>query len=609
MLGSKIIKKAFLMILLLIPFCQFHLLNLSDQNNSMNLHNINLNSMRMMNISIVSDGFMEKYWNNNTSTTPSIVVENSGKIHIVWEDFTEGIWGEAPFDTEIMYCSYTKGFGWSNVTVISDGYNSEYWNNDTSSSPSIGVDPSGKIHVVWEDYTNGIWGVDSEIMYVSYTESIGWSNITILSDNETNWNNDNSVSPKIALDTSGKIHVVWLDYTNGIWGTDPEIMYISSINGVEWTNPIVISDDITNWNNGSSYDPSITVDGSGKIYVVWEDDTIGFWGGGLFDTEIMYASSTDGISWSNATIISDGFNGEYWNNDTSADPSIKIDTSGKIHVVWEDYTDGIWGVDTEIMYASSTDGISWSNATIISDGYNGEYWNNDTSIDPSIAIDSFGRIHVVWEDHTDGIWGVDSEIMYVSYVESEWCSNITIISDDVTDWNNGFSAYPEIFIDNYDNVHIVWDDNTDGIWGIDSEIMYILLIQDKNIFQNDFLLIIGIGIGLGGLTTIIIYFIFKKGRFRVSLSGKMNKIKDMSIGDSYNHNELLELCKKENLIEYLIDKKGLNWTAFNESFIDNIDKLRWDYNEKVEFLRELASLKPKERSKMIREINEKMMDL
>ena len=31
---------------------------------------------------------------------------------------------------------------------------------------------------------------------------------------------------------------------------------------------------------------------------------------------------------------------------------------------------------------------------------------------PSIAIDGFGNKHVVWQDQTDGEWGTDDEIMY-----------------------------------------------------------------------------------------------------------------------------------------------------------------------------------------------------
>ncbi|KKM18853.1 hypothetical protein LCGC14_1661520 [marine sediment metagenome] len=64
---------------------------------------------------------------------------------------------------------------YTNATVISDGFNDIYWNNEHSYRPAIITDDSGKIHVVWEDITPGVWGTDREIMYVSYTEGTGWS--------------------------------------------------------------------------------------------------------------------------------------------------------------------------------------------------------------------------------------------------------------------------------------------------------------------------------------------------------------------------------------------------------------------------------------------------
>ncbi|MBN1214438.1 MAG: hypothetical protein JXA99_03245, partial [Candidatus Lokiarchaeota archaeon] len=147
--------------------------------------------------------------------------------------------------------------------------------------------------------------------------------------------------------------------------------------------------------------------------------TKGYWGN---DTEIMYIFSSDGVTWSNATVISDGFNGVYWNSGKSNCPNIAVDYSGKIHVVWMDETIGPWSYNTkdqEIMYASSSNGVTWSNVTVISEGYNGVYWNNGGCGDPIIAIDSINKIHIVWYDFTIGSWGNDGEIMYIELVEDD----------------------------------------------------------------------------------------------------------------------------------------------------------------------------------------------
>ena len=127
-----------------------------------------------------------------------------------------------------------------------------------------------------------------------------------------------------------------------------------------------------------------------------------------------YDLKSSAVDFSNATVVSDGFNNSYWNDGISYNPAIAIDSSNKVHAVWQDGTNGVWGTDYEIMYNTYTTATGWSNATVISDGYGGRYWNDDESYIPAIAIDSSNAIHVVWEDDTDGVWGTDNEIMYIN---------------------------------------------------------------------------------------------------------------------------------------------------------------------------------------------------
>ncbi len=324
----------------------------------------------------------------------------------------------------------------------------------------------------------------------------------------------------------------------------------------------------------------------------------------------MYVSYTEITGWSNATIISN--DGTKWNNEGSTYPSIAVEDNETIHVVWNDFTPGVWGegiFDPEIMYASYIDGLGWSNATVISDGYNGFFWNNDNSVYADIAVDKSSKIHVVWQDNTDGIWGIDDEIMYVSYTEITGWSNVIIIFDDNTEWNTGTSSNPAIAIDNSNKIHIIWDDNTEGIWGVDFEIMYISI--EQNIYHiNDDFLILFVSITVLSASGISIFF----GAIFLNNKGLLRKIKkiprkhipDIIMGDDRNHNTLLELSQKENLIEHLLNQKGLYWTAFDEQFIEIIEHYQWDYNENIEFLRELATLKTRERKKFIKELLDKM---
>ena len=119
-------KKLYLVILILISICQFSFLNLSNLENNTGLGYLKLNSIRNMNVTIISDYLDGEVWNNGSSGFPSIAFDNNGTIHVVWQDYTEGIWSGGASDSEIMYASYIEGLGWSNAIVISDGYAGVY---------------------------------------------------------------------------------------------------------------------------------------------------------------------------------------------------------------------------------------------------------------------------------------------------------------------------------------------------------------------------------------------------------------------------------------------------------------------------------------------------
>ncbi|MHA1755967.1 MAG: hypothetical protein ACTSVV_04295 [Promethearchaeota archaeon] len=267
---------------------------------------------------------------------------------MVWQDYTDGIWGT---DIEIMYVKYSTSTGWSNVTVISDGYEGSYWNDGGSYFPVIAIDSRDNIYVVWYDATDGAWGTDLDIMCVQYSSSTGWSNVSIVSDlhNSIVWNDGSSVYPSIYVDPQDTCHVVWQDDTDTMLGVDIEIMYSYLTPSGEWSLPKIISDGYNNtsWNDGNSNAPSIAGDVDGKLFVVWHDATDGKWGS---DNEIMFVMRDPIAGWSNVTVISDGFGGSYWNDGNSYYADVAVIPNGNVHIVWYDFTNGKWGTDTEIMH-------------------------------------------------------------------------------------------------------------------------------------------------------------------------------------------------------------------------------------------------------------------
>ena len=185
------------------------------------------------------------------------------------------------------------------------------------------------------------------------------------------WTSGDSKDPSVAIDSNNHIHIVWWDETPGI----SEIYYKRSIDGgTTWGAVKRLT-----WTSGWSYYPTIAIDSSDHIHVVWEDYAPG-------NAEIYHKKSTDGGDhWSAIKRLT-------WTSNGSFEPDMAVGATDNIHVVWEDFTPGV----PEIYYKTSADGgATWSAVQRIT-------WTSGQSMAPSIAADSSGAVHVFWHDNTPG---------------------------------------------------------------------------------------------------------------------------------------------------------------------------------------------------------------
>jgi hypothetical protein len=264
--------------------------------------------------------------------------------------------------------------------------------------------------VVWVDYFPG----NSEIYYKTST-----SGGTTWTTKRLTWNSGSSFYPSVAAGPTNHIYVAWDNETP----SSDEIFYKKSTDGgVTWTTKRLT------WNPGDSNVSFIAVDSNDHIHLAWSDKTPG-------NDEIFYKKSTDGgVTWTTKRLT--------WNFGTSWNPCIAIDTNSHIHVAWRDSTPG----KREIYYKKSTNGgTTWTTKRLTPNLYD-SFW-------PSMAVDSYDHLHVVWEDPILG----NDDIFY-----NRSTSGGTTWTTQLLTWNSGASELPAVAVDSSNHIHVVWKDATPG---------------------------------------------------------------------------------------------------------------------------------------------------
>ena len=297
-------------------------------------------------------------------------------------------------------------------------------NADSSFTPQVAVDGGGNIYAVWED-DNATNSNNSNILLSRSTDG----GVTFSTPTNVSKSPGLSFSPRIAVDTSGGVNVVWVDNTPG----HQTIFFSRSTDGgVNFSTPVNISNDPSD-----SANPQIAVDATGNISVVWENDTI--------NLGVFYAHSTDGgVSFSSPLPLSTNTSGSYG-------PQLAVDANGNIFVVWEDD----FSTRAHVSFSRSAD----KGATFSTPQLNLSKDSTGNSTAPMIALDGGGNINVVWVDDSPGYFAIfftRSSDNGTTFSTAKGISN-----------TSGDSANPQLAVDASNNVHVVWQHNTPQVFNSD----------------------------------------------------------------------------------------------------------------------------------------------
>ncbi|MCG3254558.1 MAG: hypothetical protein KAU62_00655 [Candidatus Heimdallarchaeota archaeon] len=218
----------------------------------------------------------------------------------------------------------------------------------------------------------------------------------------------------------------------------------------KWSITEVVSTEIT----GDSGNPSLAVDSAGNVHIAWESVDVA---GTLSEHQISYKRwDAFSQSWTTTELVSTE------STDGSFFPSLAVDSTGNVHIAWEDWS----GTDEDIVYKrwdASTS--SWTSTEVVSTESTGY------SYMPSLTTDSAGNVHITWEDLTNYAGsGTDWDVFYKHWNSStsSWSTTEVVSTESTLQ-----SSVASLAVDIVGNVHIAWSDLTNYAGsGADRDIFY-----------------------------------------------------------------------------------------------------------------------------------------
>ena len=248
-----------------------------------------------------------------------------------------------------------------------------------------------------------------------------------------------------AVDSQGRLHVVWVDNRAG----NDEIFYtLMSPAGM-----VLVDDTRLTHDTAQSKRPAIAVDSLNRAHIAWHDRRTG-------TPEVFYTlidpslGNLDGSPGDEAVItVVDDLLLSFDDGNRSSIPRLVIDSTDRIHMVWSEADSGeIQYVRMALDNGDNAVEVQVSRSIFSGGGYR---WYATC---PVLALDSQENVHVVWMDHRD-TWTVE---LYYEMLEKETAA--TLIDETiVTAYSGDDAQYPSIGMGPGDEIAVVfqkWRENS-----------------------------------------------------------------------------------------------------------------------------------------------------
>lgn len=244
---------------------------------------------------------------------PRVALDSLEAVNVVWGDTTGG-------GRRVVFVRSTdQGATFGDTVDVSRSSGEAF-------EPEIAVDSADNINIVWQDTREGenaIWFCRSTDGGQTFSEPVRVSTGT-----------GRATEAHIAVDASNRIHVAWVDESNG----DFQIFYSRSTDdGQSFSAPLDASDDA-----GEEFHKPYVAAFEESVYIAWHQDS------GRSRQVLLVNSSDAGVSFSDAEQVSQAEAGR----GRAHSPAIAFDSEGRLHIVWIDTT--VVGNDEGLLYYSNT---------------------------------------------------------------------------------------------------------------------------------------------------------------------------------------------------------------------------------------------------------------
>jgi hypothetical protein len=195
----------------------------------------------------------------DTQSDPDIAVDGNGNAYAIWEDDRNT---DDSGDIYFAERDATTGVWSANVKINDDV------GTAVQSAPKLSVGESGHVYVVWEDRRDS----NAQVYFAHRPAGGTWSaNVRVSPDDNIQFltftRDAYAKEPAIVTDDTGQVYVAWSSGAHRVsqWLADIQLA-IRSPDGT-WTSARQVNN---SW-EASNYSVSLAVDTAGKVSLVWED--------------------------------------------------------------------------------------------------------------------------------------------------------------------------------------------------------------------------------------------------------------------------------------------------------------------------------------------------